>query len=75
MSFALGINMSFGRMGSAIGGIILPIFYNLGDESLFLPLICAALSCCFSLSTTILICYIDKLSDIYIEYKKANESQ
>jgi len=63
MSFALGINISFGRLGSAVGGVILPIFYNLVDESLFLPLICAALSCCFSLLTTILICYIDKSSD------------
>ena len=59
LAFAMGLALSIGRMGSALGGVILPAIFNASDENLFVPLIVAAIGCLISMGTTFITCVID----------------
>ena len=64
LAFALGINITFARGGSALGGFVFPGFYNLAkDDKLFWALFAGFWFCVLSIICGIVLNIMDKIAD------------
>ena len=62
LSFAMGVNISIGRLGSVIGAQMFPALFN-STQGLPVPLLVGAILCAFSCVCAIGLCYLDKKAD------------